>query len=231
MERYNRNILIDGFGEEGQRKLKLAKVLIVGAGGLGSPVLFYLAAAGVGTLGIIDYDVVDISNLQRQILYRTDEIGKQKTESAKEKLMALNPEINVRTYEERFAEDNAAAIIRPYDFVIDCCDNYATKFLINDVCVEMQKPYSHGAVLALQGEVMTYVPGCSDYRAVFGSPPEEGSVATSAQAGILGAIACTIGCIQATEAIKYLTGIGNLITNRILLFDGKTMAFHSLKIR
>ena len=227
--RYHRNIQIEDFGEEGQQKLKSAKVLVVGAGGLGSPVLFYLAAAGVGTLGIIDDDVVDISNLQRQILHRTDDIGRLKIESAREKLLALNPDTNIVTYEERFTADNAAMIVNQYDFVVDCCDNYTAKFLINDVCVAEQKPYSHGAVLALSGEVMTYVPGCADYRAVFGSAPEDGAAPTSAQAGILGSIAGVVGSIQATEVIKYLTGIGDLITNRILIFDGKTMMFHSLK--
>ncbi|WP_165041120.1 HesA/MoeB/ThiF family protein [Dysgonomonas sp. ZJ709] len=231
MDRYTRNILIEGFGEDGQQKLKQSKVLVVGAGGLGSPVLFYLAAAGVGTLGIIDYDVVDISNLQRQILHQTTDLGKNKIESAKEKLTALNPEVKVNTYGFKFTTDNAAEIIKEYDFVVDCCDNYTTKFLINDVCVKEQKPYSHGAVLALRGEIMTYIPGYADYRSVFDNPPEEGTVPTSAQIGILGSIAGVIGSIQATEAIKYLTGIGDLILNRILIFDGKTMNFHSLKIK
>lgn len=230
MERYQRNILIEGLGESGQRKLKAAKVLVVGAGGLGSPVLYYLAAAGVGTLGIVDDDVVDMTNLQRQVLHRTDDIGRLKIDSAKEKLLALNPETKLITYPERFLPENAAFLIKDYDFVIDCCDNYATKFLINDCCVEQQKAYSHGAVLALRGEVMSYVPGCADYRAVFGGPPAEGTAPTSAEAGILGAIAGVVGSIQATEAIKYLTGLGELITNRILIFDGRSMAFHSLKL-
>ena len=230
MDRYNRNILIEGFGEEGQQRLASAKVLVVGAGGLGSPVLFYLAAAGIGTLGIIDNDVVDLSNLQRQIIHRTNDIRQLKTESAKEKILALNPDTNIHTYKERFTTENAAAIIQQYDFIVDCCDNYSTKYLINDVCVAESKPFSHGAVIALRGEVMTYIPGCADYRAVFGNPPEAGSVPTSAQAGILGSIAGVVGSIQATEVIKYLTGIGDLITNRILIFDGKTMMFHSLKV-
>ena len=229
--RYTRNILIENFGEEGQQKLKQSKVLVVGAGGLGSPVLFYLAAAGVGTLGIIDYDVIDVSNLQRQILHRTSDLGKNKIESAKEKLTALNPEVKINTYGFKFTTDNATDVIKEYDFVIDCCDNYATKFLINDICVKEQKPYSHGAVLALRGEVMTYIPGCADYRAVFDNPPEEGTAPSSAQVGILGAIAGVIGSIQATEAIKYLTGIGDLILNRILIFDGKIMKFSELKVR
>ncbi|MDR1706640.1 MAG: HesA/MoeB/ThiF family protein [Prevotella sp.] len=228
--RYNRNILVEGFGEEGQQKLQNSKVLVIGAGGLGSPVLYYLAAAGIGTLGIIDSDVVDISNLQRQILHRTREIGVPKVISAKEKLEALNPDVHIVAYRERFTQDNAAELVRQYDFIVDCCDNYETKFLISDVCVAEQKAYSHGAVLTLRGEVMTYIPGSADYRKVFGSPPPAGTMPTSAQVGILGSIAGLVGCIQATEAIKYLTGIGDLILNRILIIDGKTMAFQSLKI-
>lgn len=228
--RYNRNILIEGFGEEGQQKLQNSKVLVIGAGGLGSPVLYYLAAAGIGTLGIIDSDVVDISNLQRQILHRSDEIGIPKIISAKEKLEALNPDVHIIPYQERFTQDNAAELVRQYDFIVDCCDNYETKFRINDICVAELKPYSHGAVLTLRGEVMTYIPGSADYRKVFESPPPEGSVPTSAQTGILGSIAGIVGSVQATETIKYLTGIGDLILNRILIIDGKTMAFQSLRI-
>jgi molybdopterin/thiamine biosynthesis adenylyltransferase len=230
MDRYKRNIQIEGFGEEGQQKLKAAKVLVVGAGGLGSPVLYYLAAAGIGTIGIIDYDVVDLSNLQRQIIHQIVDIGQQKAKSAKAKLLALNPEIIVNMYAERFTEENAGTIIGQYDFIVDCCDNYDTKFLINDICVEEQKPYSHGAILALRGEVMTYLPGCCNYRDIFDGPPENKSELDPVQAGTLGAVAGVVGSIQATEVIKYFTGIGELIINRILIFDGKAMSFHSLKV-
>lgn len=211
MERYERNKLIAGVGEEGQQRLKEGKVLVVGAGGLGSPVLYYLAAAGVGTLGIMDDDVVNISNLQRQILYRSDDLGQPKSTLAKERILAINPEIHITTYQKRLTADNAEEMFAPYDFIVDCCDNYATKFLINDVCVQIAKPYSHGAILALRGEVMTYIPGCSDYRAVFAGPPEVGTVPTTSEAGVLGSVAGVIGSIQATEVIKYLTGIGRLI--------------------
>ena len=231
MERYKRNILLDGFGEEGQEKLRQGKVLVIGAGGLGSPVLFYLAAAGVGTIGIVDFDVVDITNLQRQILHQTSDLGKQKTISAKEKLEALNPEITIKSYAEKLTTENAVSLIDEYDFVIECCDNYEAKFLVNDICVAQGKSYSHGAILAMQGEVMTYVPRHACYRCVFGNPPAEGSVPTAAQAGVLGSIAGLAGSIQATEAIKYLTGIGELLTDRILVFDGKTMNFNSLKVK
>lgn len=231
MERYKRNILIDGIGEEGQNKLLQSKVLVIGAGGLGSPVLYYLVAAGVGTVGIIDYDIVDITNLQRQIIHNEIDLGRLKIESATEKLKALNPKCNIITYKDKFTADNADTIINDYDFIVDCCDNYDTKFLINDVCVKNKKPYSHGAVVALQGEVMTYIPEHACYRDVFDSQPKDGTIPNSAEIGILGSIAGVIGSIQATETIKYLTGLGNLITNRILIFDGKSMSFHSLKVK
>jgi len=227
MDRYNRNKLLEGFGEEGQEKLRRSRVLVIGAGGLGSPVLSYLAAAGVGTIGIIDSDRIEASNLQRQILHRTADIGLLKTDSAAAKLKALNPEIEVITHTTRFTAANARALIQPYDFIIDCCDNFATKYLINDTCVAMQKPFSHGAVVALRGEVMTYTPGNASYRDIFEDAPEDGTVPTSAQIGILGSIAGIIGSIQATEAIKYIVGTGDLILNRILIFDGCTMQFFS----
>lgn len=225
MDRYKRNKLIEGFGEEGQEKLCRSKVLVIGAGGLGSQVLLYLAAAGVGTIGIIDSDCVEVSNLQRQILHYTADIGLRKIESAAAKLKALNPEIKVITYPIRFEASNSGELIQPYDFIIDCCDNFATKYLINDCCVAGQKPFSHGAVLALRGEVMTYTPGNTSYRDIFEDAPEDGTVTTSAQLGILGSIAGIIGSIQATEAIKYIVGIGDLILNRILILDGRTMNF------
>lgn len=230
MNRYDRNILIDGIGESGQQKLKNACVLVVGAGGLGSPVLYYLTAAGVGTIGIIDYDVVDITNLQRQILHFTNDVGMPKVVSAMEKLDALNPDVQVHTYRERLTEKNAGIIIRNYDFVVSCTDNYEAKFLVNDVCVRIGKPYSHGAALALRGEAMTYVPGNACYRCVFGEIPEEGALPTSAQVGILGSVAGLVGSIQATETIKYITGVGELLLNRILIVDAQTMGFHSLKV-
>lgn len=228
--RYDRNRLIEGFGLEGQLKLSQAKVLVVGAGGLGSPVLYYLAAAGIGTLGVVDHDVVDLSNLQRQILHRTNDVGTLKVESAREKLVALNPDVNVLVYPNCFSHENGANLVRQYDFVVDCCDSFESKYLINDICVAEAKPYSHGAVIGLRGEVMTYVPGHADYRKIFNDPPDAEEASSSARAGVLGAVAGIVGSIQATEVVKYLTGIGDLILNRILIVDGKTMAFHSLKI-
>lgn len=230
MERYLRNKLIEGFGDEGQEKLFKAKVLVIGAGGLGSPVLYYLAAAGVGTLGIMDDDVVNVSNLQRQILFQTTDLGQSKSELARKRLLALNPEIQIIAYHKRLTAKNAEEMFAPYDFVVDCSDSFTTKYLINDVCVQMQKPYCHGAITGLRGEVMTYVPGCADYRAVFASPPEEADGSMNAAAGVLGATAGVVGSLQATEVIKYLTGMGELLTNRILFFDGRSMTFHTLKV-
>ncbi len=228
--RYNRNILIEGFGEEGQEKLKNAKILVIGAGGLGSPVLYYLAAAGIGTIGIVDFDVVDVSNLQRQILHQTKDMGEEKVKSAAEKLNALNPEVKIILYKEYFTAENAHELVSQYDFVVDCCDNFDTKFLINDVCIAERKPFSHGSVIALRGEVMTCLPGTADYRKVFDNPPPKEEQISSAQIGVLGAMAGLVGSIQATEVVKYFTGIGDLITNRILLIDGKTMSFQSFKV-
>ena len=230
MDRYNRNILIDGFGEDGQQRLAVAKVLVVGCGGLGSPVLLYLAAAGVGTLGLVDCDVVDATNLQRQIIHFTDDVGEDKVISAAQKIRALNPGIHVVTYLEKFTSRNARNLVDNYDFIVDCSDNYATKFLIDDICVELQKPYSHGSVVAMRGEVMTYTPGNICYRDIFGDAPADADAITSSQVGILGSMAGIVGSIQATEVIKYLTGIGDLLTNRILIINGRTMRFETIKI-
>ena len=229
-ERYNRIILVEGIGKEGQAKLKAAKVLVIGAGGLGSPALFYLTAAGVGTIGIMDDDEVSISNLQRQILHFTSDLGRQKTDSARQKLQALNPDIKIMTYNTRFSVENMNEVER-YDFVLDCSDNYATKYLINDTCVALRKPFSHGAVIAMRGEVMTYLPGTACYRCVFEAPPEDGLMPTAAQAGILGSVAGIIGSIQATETVKYMVGMNDLITNRIQIVDAKTMSFFSLTVK
>ncbi len=230
-ERYQRNILIEGIGEAGQAKLKAAKALVIGTGGLGSPTLFYLAAAGVGEIGVVDDDVVAVSNLQRQILHFTNDIGQMKTNSAQQKLAALNPEVKIVTYNDRFSTENATQIVNNYDIVIDCCDNFATKFLINDVCVASRKPFVHGAVVAMQGEVMTYVPGAACYRCLFETTLEDGMFPTASQVGILGSVAGLTGSIQATEAIKYLTGMNGLITNRILFIDAGMMIFNFFSVK
>ena len=231
MNRYDRNILVKDFGAEGQAKLRNAKVLVIGAGGIGSPVLYYLAAAGIGTIGIVDYDVVEVSNLQRQIIHFTADVGKEKVFSAKEKLQQLNPEMQINIYNEKFSEKNAEEIINDYDFIVECCDSYESKYLVNDICVKNGKAFSHGSALAMQGEVLTYIPGSACYRCIFDTPPDANNseVLLPAQAGVLGSITGIIGSIQATETIKYLTGIGELLINKLLLFDGRSMRFSTLK--
>jgi adenylyltransferase/sulfurtransferase len=233
IERYSRQIMIPDLGGKGQIRLKQGKALVVGAGGLGSPAAFYLAAAGVGALGIVDGDRVELSNLQRQILHATADIGRAKVDSAKEKLSRLNPQVDVRVYPTRLDAENAAAILAEYDFIVDGSDNFATKFLINDAAVELGKPFSHGGIARLQGQTMTVVPGKSAcYRCVFQEPPEPGEIMNCQQAGILGAIAGTIGSIQATEAIKYLAGMeDDLLTDRVLTYDAGTVKFRTVEVR
>ncbi|MDR3252019.1 MAG: HesA/MoeB/ThiF family protein [Tannerella sp.] len=231
IERYSRHILLQDIGVEGQEKISQGRVLVIGAGGLGAPILLYLAAAGVGTIGIIDGDVVDLSNLQRQVIHFTPDVGKPKVESAKEKIDLINPEVNVITYHTLFSSDNALEIIRDYDFIIDGTDNFPVKFLINDACVFAGKPFSHGGILRFDGQTITHLPGTACYRCVFNAPPPPNAVPTCSQAGVLGAIAGMLGTIQAAEALKYLTGVGELLTNRLLTFNAKTMQFRTVNVR
>jgi len=232
LERYSRHILLQDVGFEGQEKILTAKVLIVGAGGLGAPAALYLAAAGIGTVGIIDNDTVDLSNLQRQIVHFTKDVGQPKVLSAKAKMLAINPEMEVRTYQQFLGADNIREIIRPYDFIIDGSDNFPTKFLINDACVMENKPFSHGGILRFDGQTMTIVPGESAcYRCVFRTPPPTNAVPTCSQTGVLGAVAGMLGTIQATETLKYITGVGTLLTDTLLSFDAKTMNFRKTKLR
>jgi molybdopterin/thiamine biosynthesis adenylyltransferase len=230
INRYSRHILLHDVGVDGQKKICKGKVLIIGAGGLGSSVAFYLAAAGAGTIGIVDDDKVDLSNLQRQIIHFTQDQGKPKVFSAKEKMNLLNPDIQVITYHLRFTHENALDIIKDYDFVVDGADNFSTKFLINDACIIASKPFSYGGVLRFEGQTMTYMPGTACCRCLFQSPPPANSVPTCSQAGILGSIAGMLGTIQATETLKYFSGAGELLTNRLLSFDAKKMDFKILKI-
>jgi adenylyltransferase/sulfurtransferase len=231
LERYSRHILLDDVGVEGQEKLLQAKVLIIGAGGLGSPAALYLAAAGIGTIGIVDNDSVEISNLQRQIAHFTKDIGIPKVESAAEKMRAINPEIIIRTYKEYLCAANILKIIEGYDFVIDGTDNFPTKFLVNDACVILSIPFSHGGILRFNGQTMTILPGHSAcYRCGFRNPPPPDAVPSCAQAGVLGAIAGMLGTIQAAEALKFITGAGGLLTNTLLTFDARTMAFRKIKL-
>jgi len=231
IKRYSRHILLQDVGLEGQEKLLNAKVLIIGAGGLGSPVALYLAAAGVGHIGIVDADVVDLSNLQRQVIHQTKDLNTPKVESAKEKMIAINPDVEVTTYHTFLASDNAEEIIKPWDFIIDATDNFPAKFLINDACVRLGKAFSHGGILRFQGQTFTHLPGTACYRCFFKEPPPAGAVPTSSQAGVLGAIAGMLGTIQAAEALKYFIGVGELLTDRLLTFDAKTMNFRTIKLK
>ena len=229
--RYSRHILLKDVGVEGQEKIRNGKVLVVGAGGLGAPVALYLAAAGVGTIGIVDSDVVDLSNLQRQVIHFTGDVGHPKVESARDKMLAINPNVKVNTIRELLMADNALDIIKDYDFIVDGTDNFPVKFLINDACVMAGKPFSHGGILRFEGQTFTHLPGTACYRCLFKSPPPANAVPTCSQAGVLGAIAGMLGTIQAAETLKYLTGVGELLTNKLLTFNAKTMDFRKINTR
>ena len=232
LERYSRHILLSDVGIEGQEKILNSKVLIIGVGGLGAPVALYLAAAGVGTLGLVDGDVVDMSNLQRQVIHFTPDVNKPKVLSAKEKIAHINPDVKVVTYQERVFASNITHIIKDYDFVIDGTDNFPAKFLINDACVFEKKPFSHGGILRFDGQTITSIPGeTACYRCIFDAPPPKDAVPTCSQAGVLGAIAGMLGTIQAAEALKYIIGKGDLITNRLLIFNALKMDFRNVKVK
>ncbi len=224
LERYSRHFVLSEIGVSGQKRLLESSVLVIGAGGLGSAALLYLAAAGVGTLGVADYDQVDRSNLQRQIIHRTDSVGTDKVLSAARSIRELNPDVEVRTYAERVTVDNIQDLMAPYEFVIDATDRFESKFLVNDACVLSEKPYSHAGVVRFEGQAMTYLPHkgpclrCLMERV----PPAEQSV-TCSQAGVLGAAVGVLGSIQAAEAVKYLLGAGELLVGRILHFDALAM--------
>jgi len=231
-QRYSRHILLESVGQKGQQKISEARVLVVGSGGLGSPVLLYLAAAGVGTLGIVDCDTVELSNLQRQIIHFTDDVGKLKIQSAKEKIHKINPHVQVNTHHEFLDAGNIAERIRDYDFIIDGTDNFASKFLINDTCISEGKPFSHAGVLGFDGQMMTIVPGQSAcFRCVFPEPPPSDIVSSSSQVGVLGSLAGMFGTLQATEAIKYIVGEGDLLINRLLICDVFGMEFRVVTVK
>ena len=224
--RYNRHLILEGFGVEAQERLLQSRVLLVGAGGLGSPVALYLAAAGVGTIGIADGDVVSVTNLQRQVLHSTPDVGRPKVDVARERIAALNPDVKVETYEYYLSEMNALELIRPYDFVIDGTDNFSTKYLVNDACVMLGKAFSMGGISRYSGQLMTHVPGSACYRCLFPEPPAKSDVETCAMVGVLGSIAGMLGTVQATECIKYLAGVGQLLTNALLTFDALSMQWN-----
>lgn len=232
LRRYARHFRLKECGYKGQGKILESKVLIIGAGGLGSPVALYLAAAGVGCIGIIDEDNVDLSNLQRQILHTTAEIGTPKIESAYKKLTALNPHINVRTYRTMLNAANALEICKDYDVIVDGSDNFATKFLVNDVCVLLHKPYSHGGILRFSGQTMSIKPKESTcYACIFDQPPNDKYIPNCASAGVFGSIAGMLGSIQATEVLKIITGIGEPLFNQMLSFNAMDMSFRKITLK
>lgn len=228
-KRYARHLDLPGFGGHAQERLRAGRVMVVGCGGLGSPALFYLAAAGVGLLGLVDSDIVDVSNLQRQILHATPDIGRPKVDSAVGRLRALNPHVRLSPHPERLSADNARDLFAPYDLVLDATDNFASKYLINDVCVAMKKPFVHAGISAFSGQLMFVSPGKSPcLRCLFPTPPPSPGPEAPASAGPLGAVPGVIGSLQAVEAIKFLTGIGALHVGALLLYDALEAEFKPL---
>jgi molybdopterin/thiamine biosynthesis adenylyltransferase len=231
LERYSRHIILKEVGAKGQKALLKSKVLIIGAGGLGAPAALYLAAAGIGTIGIADADNVDLSNLQRQVIHTTPDVGKSKVESARETMLAINPDVNVNTYQNFVTAENILNLIESYDFIIDGTDNFPAKFLINDACVISKKPFSHAGIIRFQGQLMTYIPGEGPcYRCVFKEPPPPDAVPTCRQAGVIGAMGGVIGSLQAMETIKYFLKAGNLLTGSLLTYNALTMDFRKIKL-
>ncbi len=230
--RYSRQLVLNAVGEDGQEKLAGAKILVIGTGGLGSPGILYLAAAGIGTIGIADGDTVDLSNLQRQILHSTPDVSRPKVDSAGDKITRLNPDVRINKHPLMITADNVMQVIDGYDFIVEATDSFGAKFLINDACVLSGKPFSHAGVLQLGGQTLTILPGRSAcLRCVFDSPPPPESVPDAARAGVLGAVAGTLGTLQATEAIKFITGSGQLLHDRILTYDGYHMRFKTLPVQ
>lgn len=232
VERYSRHIILPDVGGQGQEKLLAGKILLVGVGGLGSPAALYLAAAGVGTIGIIDADTVSLSNLQRQVIHFTGDLAKPKVDSAAAKMRAINPGIHVATHRTRLTAANAPDILAPYDFVIDGTDTFASKFLVADACHFSDKPYTHAGVLGFAGQIMTVLPRkTACYRCVFNAPPPAASVPSCSQAGVLGVLAGVMGTLQATEAIKFLLGRGNLLTDALLVYDALKATFRRVPLQ
>jgi len=229
--RYSRHLVLPGLGLEGQRKLKGARVLVVGAGGLGAPAALYLAAAGVGTIGLADADRVDVTNLQRQIIHGTATLGARKVDSAKARLGDLNPHVEVTAIPERLTSANAREIVRQYDVVLDGSDNFPTRYLLNDACVLERKPLVYGSIFRWEGQVSVFAPGGPCYRCLFADPPPPGLVPNCAEGGVVGALPGIIGSLQALEAIKLILGAGETLTGRLLLFDGLRMTFREVTLR
>lgn len=232
LNRYARHIILPDVGAAGQKKLKASSVLVVGAGGLGSPAALYLAAAGVGRIGLVDFDIVDESNLHRQILHATHDVGRPKLDSAREKLLAANPHVDVEVHNTRLTSENALTILGGYDVIVDGTDNFPTRYLVNDACVLLKKPNVYGSIFRFEGQVSVFdVQRGSCYRCLYSEPPPPGLVPNCADAGVLGILPGIIGSIQATEAIKVLLGLGNVLVDRLLLFDALAMQFREMKLR
>lgn len=229
--RYARNMLIPEIGILGQQKLLSSRVMVVGAGGLGSPALFYLACAGVGTIGIVDGDRVELSNLQRQILHTHQDLDELKTRSAKDKLNRLNPDIDIKMYSELLTQEKGFELINQYEFVIEATDNFETKFLVNDICVRSGIPFCHAGILGMFGQMLTVVPGKGAcFRCVFGGIPEKDQVQTTAEVGVFGTVPGVLGAIQATEAVKFLIGTGKLLVGRMLTYDALNLIFREIEL-
>ncbi len=232
IQRYSRHLILPEVGMDGQKRLKTGRVLCVGAGGLGSPAALYLAAAGVGTIGVIDFDAVDESNLQRQILHGTPDVGRSKLQSARDRLTSLNPEVTVETYEARLTSANALDLFREYDVILDGTDNFATRYLVNDACVILRKPNAYGSIFRFEGQASVFATvGGPCYRCLYPEPPPPGLVPSCAEGGVLGVLPGVIGTIQATEAIKLILGAGTTLIGRLLLYDAWSMRFRELKLR
>ena len=233
IRRYGRHLILPEVGAEGQRKICATRVLCVGAGGLGSPVALYLAAAGIGALGIVDFDQVELSNLQRQIIHGTDDVGRPKAHSANDRIRQLNPDVEVILHETRLTSQNALEIIASYDIVVDGTDNFPTRYLTNDACVLLKKPNVYGSILRFEGQASVFAPHLRGpcYRCLYPEPPPPGAVPSCAEGGVLGVLPGVIGLIQATEVLKLATGIGVSLLNRLLLYDALAMKFRELKLR
>ena len=230
--RYSRHLILPDVGIDGQRKLKAGRILLIGAGGLGSPLALYLAAAGVGTLGLVDFDVVDVSNLQRQVLHGTKDIGRPKLDSARDRIRDVNPHVHVEAYETRLTSENALDIIRDYDVVIDGTDNFATRYLTNDACVLLGKPNVYGSIFRFEGQASVFaLEEGPCYRCLFPEPPPPGLVPSCAEGGVLGVLPGLVGTIQATEGIKLILGVGEPLVGRLLLIDALTMQFRTVRLR
>jgi sulfur-carrier protein adenylyltransferase/sulfurtransferase len=232
IKRYSRHLIMPEVGVDGQRRLKAGKVLCIGAGGLGSPAAMYLAAAGIGTIGLVDFDVVDFSNLQRQIIHGTPDVGRSKLASAKDRLHAINPHVDIQTYETALSSENAMQLFEPYDVILDGTDNFPTRYLTNDACVLLGKPNAYGSIFRFEGQASVFATKNGPcYRCLYPEPPPPGLVPSCAEGGVLGVLPGVIGVIQATESVKLIAGIGEPLIGRFLIYDALRMHFRELKLR